>query len=167
MQEQEDQVISKWKEKLKRGFLRVMILHMFSKRPDELLNGNLIRNIIKERTSDNWLPSPGSIYPILSEMESDGIIEEIQTDNDKNRDYRITDFGIQVHQTLLKDIDFMGPPNSFMTRFVERLGEERLKKMLSTLSIYDLKLSYENTKLVMEIHEELLQKKILEDKQIL
>ncbi|MGC8538420.1 MAG: PadR family transcriptional regulator [Candidatus Micrarchaeia archaeon] len=63
----------------RRGALRPLIISMLSELPrngPELMDA--IENIY------GWRPSPGSIYPILDELESEGIIEK------KDEKYRLT-----------------------------------------------------------------------------
>lgn len=38
------------------------------------MHGYHIINVIKERTNDNWAPSPGAVYPTLSLLEDEGLI---------------------------------------------------------------------------------------------
>ncbi len=103
-----DELLDKWREKFKRGFLRFVILRMFCEKDEEnefkILNGMVIREKIARQTNENWIPSPGSIYPVLAEMESDGLIERVSRDETKkSKWYRITPLGLNLVTLLRKD----------------------------------------------------------------
>ena len=66
----------------KHGLLRLWVLNILSQRN---LNGSEIIKEIEENSKGWWKPSPGSIYPLLSQLEK----AEFVTRDDLNR-YSIT-----------------------------------------------------------------------------
>ena len=50
--------------------LRHYVLELLNEKP---LKGSEIMSAIAEKTMDRWKPSPGSIYPLLRNLESLGI----------------------------------------------------------------------------------------------
>ncbi|WP_371804555.1 PadR family transcriptional regulator [Candidatus Lokiarchaeum ossiferum] len=60
------------------------------------MTGSNIIKKIQEVSLDHWKPSPGSLYPILTEMQDDLIIELVLNSNKKAKTYRITDIGLKM-----------------------------------------------------------------------
>ena len=72
----------------RRGDVRVAILAVLADGP---LNGYQVIQEISERTSGNWRPSPGSVYPTIAQLEDEGLIEG---DDDRGRrTVRLSDAG--------------------------------------------------------------------------
>jgi len=69
----------------RRGWLRPWILSIVAKAPK---NGAEIMDDIERMSWGNWRPSPGSVYPLLEEMSTEGLIKK----NDDGR-YEITEKG--------------------------------------------------------------------------
>lgn len=57
--------------KVRRGDVRMAILAVLR---DEPMNGYQVISTIAERTSGAWKPSPGSVYPTLSQLEDEGLV---------------------------------------------------------------------------------------------
>ncbi len=55
----------------RRGDVRAAILLLVQERP---MHGYELIQQIRERSEDIWRPSPGSIYPALSQLEDEGLI---------------------------------------------------------------------------------------------
>lgn len=161
----EKKIQDEWKSKFHRGFLRIIIFRMFHQlyKTDELLTGNAIREKIDQRTGGRWNPSPGSVYPILSEMASDRIIEEKVTGNQKNKEYHLTDFGYQLFDKITGEAIGLSPHNQSKKDIHSPEFKERVEWSFSKMSIRQLKLEYEHHKVVMDIMEDMLKQKILED----
>ncbi len=135
----EDQkIITKWQDKIKRGFLWITILRLYDEKAP--LTGTDIKNRIKTRLHHNWDPSPGSIYPILKEMETDGlIIQDLDHAilDKKNKMYTITERGSDLLVSLRDEVFvFKMPPLEFLKRMGENEGEfkERFGSMCNNLS---------------------------------
>ena len=82
------------------SFVKLYILHLLN---EKSYYGNKIKDEIKKRLEDKWEPSPGMIYPLLRELESEGYIEGWWDEPEKRsiRRYKITDEGIRHYKILL------------------------------------------------------------------
>jgi DNA-binding PadR family transcriptional regulator len=58
--------------RVRRGDVRVAILAVLA---DEPLNGYQVIQQISDRTGGAWRPSPGSVYPTISQLEDEGLVE--------------------------------------------------------------------------------------------
>jgi DNA-binding PadR family transcriptional regulator len=72
----------------KRGDIRSAILKLLAEEPR---NGYQIMQALEERSRGTWRPSPGSVYPALSQLEDEGLVkaESVGT----GRVYALTDAG--------------------------------------------------------------------------
>jgi len=72
----------------RRGDVRVAILAVLANGP---LNGYQVIQEIADRTGGAWRPSPGSVYPTISQLEDEGLVEG---DDDRGRrTLRLSDSG--------------------------------------------------------------------------
>jgi DNA-binding PadR family transcriptional regulator len=72
----------------RRGDVRVAILAVLADGP---LNGYQVIQEIADRTGGAWRPSPGSVYPTISQLEDEGLVEG---DDDRGRrSVRLSDSG--------------------------------------------------------------------------
>ncbi len=158
-------ILDEWNSKFRRGFLRMIIFRMFLQlyKTDELLTGNAIREKIDQRTSGKWIPSPGSVYPILSEMENDRIIEMKVTGNQKNKEYHLTELGYQLFDKLTEEALAFSHHNHSNKDIQSPEFRELIEKSFSKMSTRELKIEYERHKVMMDIMEDILKQKILED----
>ncbi len=74
--------------RVRRGDVRAAILDVLSTEP---MNGYQLITQITERTQGAWKPSPGSVYPTLSQLEDEGLVEGDDTRG--RRVLRLTDEG--------------------------------------------------------------------------
>jgi DNA-binding PadR family transcriptional regulator len=58
---------------------------------EEPRNGYQMMQTIEERSGGRWRPSPGSVYPALSQLEDEGLVRP--TTQDSGRSFEITDAG--------------------------------------------------------------------------
>ncbi|MCX5199473.1 PadR family transcriptional regulator [Streptomyces sp. NBC_00249] len=72
-----------------RGDIRTAALSLLSS--TDQLNGYQIVQLIAERSSGVWQPSPGAVYPALQQLEADALIEQVEGGTRKT--YRLTDAG--------------------------------------------------------------------------
>jgi DNA-binding PadR family transcriptional regulator len=165
MLKSDKKILDEWKSKFQRGFLRIIIFRMFHQiyKTDELLTGNVIREKIDQRTGGKWKPSPGSVYPILLELENDRIIEERITGNQKNKEYQLTEFGSQLFDKIIEETLAFSPHNQSKKDIHSPKFRERVEWGLSKMSTRQLKVEYERNKVMMNIIGNLLKQKILED----
>lgn len=82
------------------SFVKLYILHLLN---EKSYYGNKIKDEIKRRLNDKWEPSPGMLYPLLRELESEGYIEGSWDEPNKRsiRRYKITDLGIEHYKIIL------------------------------------------------------------------
>lgn len=71
-----------------RGDVRAAILALLREEPR---NGYQIMSEIEERSSGAWRPSPGAVYPALSQLADEGLIESAESAG--RRMYQLTDAG--------------------------------------------------------------------------
>jgi DNA-binding PadR family transcriptional regulator len=72
----------------RRGDVRTALLILLSEEPR---NGYQLMQTIEERSGGRWRPSPGSVYPTLSQLEDEGLIRG--TDRDGTKLFELTDAG--------------------------------------------------------------------------
>lgn len=82
------------------SFVKLYILHLLN---EKTYYGNMIKDEMKKRLQGRWEPSPGMIYPLLRELESEGYIVGSWDEPNKRsiRRYKITDTGIKHYKVLL------------------------------------------------------------------
>ena len=73
--------------RVRRGDVRAAILDVLAVEP---LNGYQVIQQIAERTQGRWKPSPGSIYPTISQLEDEGLVVG---DDERGRTLRLTPAG--------------------------------------------------------------------------
>ena len=78
------------REDHRRGLLRLFVLRTLSSQPK---SGYDILKEIGEKTHGEWCPSKGTIYPILSELEKEGLIEGVEEGIRARRAFRTTEKG--------------------------------------------------------------------------
>jgi len=61
------------------------------------LNGYALMSTIEERSGGRWRPSPGSVYPTLSQLEDEGLIAA-EEQQDGRRRYGLTEAGRSLAQ---------------------------------------------------------------------
>jgi DNA-binding PadR family transcriptional regulator len=72
----------------RRGDVRLAVLRLLAEEPH---NGYQLMQAIEDRSQGRWRPSPGSMYPTLSQLEDEGLIRS--TEGDSGRRFDITDAG--------------------------------------------------------------------------
>ena len=73
---------------IRRVFLKYIVLKIIKYRPT---HGYDIIKIIRLRSKGCWTPSTGSIYPILDNLESNGLIQSKEIEERRKKVYSITD----------------------------------------------------------------------------
>jgi DNA-binding PadR family transcriptional regulator len=79
--------------KARRGDIRAAALLLLAEEPR---NGYQIMQEVQERSGGVWRPSPGSVYPALSQLEDEGLIRMEEQDGRKL--YVLTDAGREAVQ---------------------------------------------------------------------
>lgn len=85
-----------------RGLLKFFILIEASKMP---VSGVEILKQISSSTHGEWKPSPGSIYFILNELNSRGLISQLQDSNSNVKKYITTNKGMDILTNFLKVVN--------------------------------------------------------------
>jgi DNA-binding PadR family transcriptional regulator len=90
------------RQRLRRGDVRAAVLVLLDEAPR---NGYQIIQELTERSDGAWRPSPGSVYPILQQLEDEGLVEISSTVSGKT--YILTDSGKALVE---KDRATLGKP---------------------------------------------------------
>ena len=72
----------------RRGDVRMALLLLLAEEPR---NGYQVMQVIEERSDGRWRPSPGSVYPVLSQLEDEGLVRAAERDG--ARVFELTDAG--------------------------------------------------------------------------
>jgi DNA-binding PadR family transcriptional regulator len=96
-----------------RGLLRFLVLNMLSKKP---MSGVEIVEVITKETGGRWIPSSGSVYPLLAWLHDRGFTNESPSEEMGLKRYVLTAKGkalfekqISFGQKLLKKLEFLVP----------------------------------------------------------
>lgn len=73
----------------RRGDIRQAILLLLAEEPR---NGYRLMQEVEERSGGIWRPSPGSVYPALSQLEDEGLVSA--TEQDGRKAFTLTEGGI-------------------------------------------------------------------------
>lgn len=81
------------------SLVKLYILHLLN---EKNYYGNEIIDVIKQRLKGKWEPSPGMIYPLLRDMESNGYIMGWWQEPDKRsiRYYKMTEKGFEYYKRI-------------------------------------------------------------------
>jgi DNA-binding PadR family transcriptional regulator len=74
----------------RRGDVRLALLLLLAEEPR---NGYQLMQEIEERSGGRWRPSPGAVYPALSQLEDEGFVRAVERDG--TRLFELTDAGRQ------------------------------------------------------------------------
>lgn len=81
-----------------RGLLRHIIPRLLR---SQEMTGTEIMQRLGELSEGEWNPSPGTIYPLLSSLEEEGIIEAASAEG-RSKTYRLTEEGMKQMVLLVK-----------------------------------------------------------------
>ena len=154
----DDEIIAKWQDRIKRGFLWVTILRLYDSNPT--LNGTDIKEKINEMHHLNWDPSPGSIYPVLKHLVEDGLITLVDENDKKNKDYKLTERGSKLLVSLQNDVfAFKTRPLHLFRRMGsnEKIFKDRFRDMVKELSPDELDEVFDSLANVLHWLEELIE----------
>jgi DNA-binding PadR family transcriptional regulator len=85
-----------------RGDVRAAVLVLLEESPR---NGYQIIQELSERSNGAWRPSPGSVYPVLQQLEDEGLVEIASTESGKT--FHLTAKGKTLVET---ERDALGKP---------------------------------------------------------
>jgi DNA-binding PadR family transcriptional regulator len=78
----------------RRGDVRAAVLLLLAESPR---NGYQLMQLIEERSQGAWRPSPGSMYPVLSQLEDEGLVTSAS--HEGGRTFGLTDAGAKAVET--------------------------------------------------------------------
>jgi len=109
-------MVERWAKRaggVPRGLLRFLVLNMLSKQP---MSGVEIVEVIEKETGGRWIPSSGSIYPLLASLHEKGFTNEMPSEEPGIKRYSLTAKGkalfekqITFGQKLLSKLEFLVP----------------------------------------------------------
>ncbi len=76
------------RHRARRGAVKGSVLRMLAERP---MHGYELITEFEERTGGRWRPSPGSVYPMLAQLEDEGLVRSF--DDDGRKRFELTDAG--------------------------------------------------------------------------
>jgi DNA-binding PadR family transcriptional regulator len=85
-------------QSIPRGLLRHIIPRLLYRQE---MTGTDIMQRLSDLTDDQWNPSPGTIYPLLSSLEEEGIIEAATTEG-RSKTYCLTEDGKKQMMNVIK-----------------------------------------------------------------
>ena len=88
----------------RRGDVRLAVRRLLAEEPS---NGYQLMQAIEQRSGGRWRPSPGSMYPTLSQLEDEGLIRSSESDG--SRHFEITDAGREHMETRANEPDPWAP----------------------------------------------------------
>ena len=159
-----EKLLQKYEEKIKRGFLRLIILRLFFEQVQNReymgYHGWAIKQKIIKMSDGRWDPSSGSIYPILKEFSKDGLIEKQNNNQDDKIVYKITDLG----QRMYSQLENISPlVKSHRDDFSRRVPEEFLKKGFANAqehrSLEELEIMKERFEIFVKVLDEMINNK--------
>jgi DNA-binding PadR family transcriptional regulator len=113
----EDQTTQSWMKEAQKGYIRLGVLMLLSKKP---AHGYEIMKEINQRTQGFWRPTAGGVYPILSDLEKSGFIKG-HWETLKNRRlkvYIITKSGDAIlKRAIRKQAEIFANLNSLFSEF--------------------------------------------------
>jgi DNA-binding PadR family transcriptional regulator len=101
----------------RRGDVRLAVLRLLA---DEPRNGYQLMQTIEERSGGEWRPSPGSMYPTLSQLEDEALIRSAEADG--SRVFEITDAGREHLETRAGEPDPWTPSDGRSENAMAELG---------------------------------------------
>ncbi len=89
--EHEEKTAAKWLKESQKGYTRIALLILLSKKP---CHGYEMMKEVEYRTEGFWKPTAGGVYPILQSLETAGYIEgEWGPQKRKRKIYHLTESG--------------------------------------------------------------------------
>jgi DNA-binding PadR family transcriptional regulator len=105
-----------------KGILTIYLLNSLKKKPK---SGYEIISEIKEKTEGAWIPSKGTIYPLLKQLEKGGLIKVKTKDKRAKIIFEITQNGKKIIMNQKKEgITMMKKFMQFRNLFTEIIEED-------------------------------------------
>ena len=102
-----------------RGFLRLYILTLLAKGPE---TGYSIMQKIEERTDGGWRPGPGTMYPLLKGLATDGLAKAVsEKRGPAHKTYLITQAGERELNEMRANLTGIGRKERVVGRLLSDL----------------------------------------------
>ena len=82
-----------------RGLLRFLVLKLLA---EKSMSGVEIVEEISQESGERWKPSPGSIYPLLAQLQNKGYTEELPAEESGLKRYALTEKGVKFFENEIK-----------------------------------------------------------------
>ena len=82
-----------------RGLLALFILHSLDREPK---SGYALLKEISEKTEGLWVPSKGTLYPVLKQLDEDGLIHVVETGTRSKNIFEPTNKGRETLRSIKK-----------------------------------------------------------------
>jgi DNA-binding PadR family transcriptional regulator len=112
-----------------KGILTIYLLYSLKKKPK---SGYEIISEIKEKTEETWIPSKGTIYPLLRQLEKEGLITIKTTEKRSKKIFKITSKGKKmILNTKKQGESMMKKFMKYRNLIIDMIEED--SKVLSTM----------------------------------
>lgn len=114
--EHEEKTAAKWLKESQKGYMRIALLILLSKKP---CHGYEMMKEVEDRTEGFWKPTAGGVYPILQSLEKAGYIKgEWGPQKRKRKIYHITESGkLILDRALLKHSQIAESMNTLFEKY--------------------------------------------------
>jgi DNA-binding PadR family transcriptional regulator len=107
-----------------RGLLALFILHSLKQQPK---SGYELLKEIEEKTEGVWVPSKGTLYPILKQLEDEGLIEVAEIGKRSKHIFALTESGEETLRTVKEHKkESREKHRQFKNLVIEIFGEEHV-----------------------------------------
>jgi len=107
-----------------RGLLALFILHSLGQQPK---SGYEMLKEIKEKTEGIWVPSKGTLYPILKQLEEEGLIRVGEIGKRSKTIFELTPSGEETLRTIKEHKEESREKHlQFKNLLIEIFGEENV-----------------------------------------
>lgn len=107
-----------------RGLIALFVLHSLSQRPR---SGYEMLKEIREKTEGVWVPSKGTLYPILNQLEAEGLIRVGEIAQRSKHIFELTQHGEETLRTIKEHKKESREKHlQFKNLLIEIFGEEQV-----------------------------------------
>ena len=119
-----------------RGLLALFILHSLEQQPK---SGYELLKEIEAKTEGVWVPSKGTLYPILRQLEDEGLIAIAEIGKRSKHIYALTESGEETLRTLKAHKKESHQKHlQFKNLLIEIFGEEHITQRELLFEIHEL-----------------------------
>jgi len=116
--EHEEKTAAKWLKESQKGYMRIALLILLSKKP---CHGYEMMKRVEDRTEGFWKPTAGGVYPILQSLEKAGYIKgKWGPQKRKRKIYHLTESGkLILDRALLKHSQIAESMNTLFEEYAQ------------------------------------------------